>query len=133
MSFKDEWFEIERALSSAVKREKNIDKGKTNWKVIEDSVMIGAIAIGCSLLEQLNRKNIDIHTKALFIVRNALVHNSGDVSKNHSKKDLGAIISYINNSDYKKLDKEINTPFLLIGNTIQLQDGVYSLIKHCLM
>ena len=138
-SFLAEWFELECILNPSVKHEKAVDTRKdVDWGVIEQSLFGAAICSGCAIIEKAGRKGQDFHTKNLFELRNAFVHNGCDIAKNFNKNSLFQAAEYLDN-DYldKELHKELpveldHSFYSLNGSMVLFNAGVFFAIRVCL-
>jgi hypothetical protein len=75
-------------------RERSVDLRKSvDWQEIDDSIKVSAIAFICMEIEKRGLKGSSEVVAALFEARNALIHNSGDLSKNRYKSSLKLVKS----------------------------------------
>jgi len=133
-SYLAEWFELECVLSPSVKREKTIDiRKEVDWKAIEQSLFGAAICAGCAIIEKAKRKGQDIHTKNIFELRNAFVHNNCDLSGNQNKNSLVQAKDYLSNKVYKTEPLGLPKPFYTLNDSLVLfNDGIYLAVRGCL-
>lgn len=78
------WYDFANIAGSAVMRSQNVDAGDPHidWKKQHQAVRIAGLSFACAILETLNRKNSCLHTRVLFHLRNAVLHNSGNIYNN---------------------------------------------------
>jgi hypothetical protein len=135
MSLAGEWFLVEHVLSGATKRVENCYSGKSiNWAVVDETVLLAGLAAGCSLLERSGLKGANEHITVLFDIRNALVHNGSDLSKNTKKSALAEANDYLANNKHLALSKELNGPFFsLSGSMVRLESNVLFALRLCMI
>lgn len=125
------WFELEFALGTSVKREKEIDlRSGVDWAEIEYHTLKGAIAIACSLIEKMKRK--DEHWETFREIRNALIHNQGNVTKNNNKKALEILTTYLESEKYKKLSENLSSFYRIDDSIVTLNSGIYFAVRSYL-
>ncbi|MEJ1489694.1 MAG: hypothetical protein RPU72_15265 [Candidatus Sedimenticola sp. (ex Thyasira tokunagai)] len=103
------WYDFANVADSAIMRSKNVDSDDPyiNWEKQEQSMRIAALSFACSILETLELKNNDSHTKILFHLRNAVLHNTGNIHNNRGKpKPYQECMKYL--SDEKHYDVYAN-------------------------
>ncbi|MDD2765353.1 MAG: hypothetical protein PHE83_15425 [Opitutaceae bacterium] len=134
MSLQQEWCDVENVLRGAVDRIKNIDCGSnTNWSLVNETLLLAGLAAGCSLLEKSGLKGSDEHISVLFDIRNALVHNGGDLSKNTKKTALTEATDYLANSKHRKLSNQFKNPFFsLSGSVVSIKSDILFALRLCM-
>ncbi len=104
-----------------------------DWDTIEQSLFGAAICAGCAIIEKAKRKGQDIHTKNIFELRNAFVHNNCDLARNQNKNSLAQAKNYLSNNIYKTAPLELQQPFYkLNGSLVSFSDGIFMAIRGCL-
>ena len=125
------WFELEFTLSTSAKREKEIDlRNGVDWAEVEYHTLKGAIAIACSLIEKMKRK--DEHCNTFREIRNALIHNQGNVIKNNNKKALGILTTYLEGEKYKKLSESLSSFYRIDDSVVTLNLEIYLAVRSYL-
>lgn len=94
-----------------------------------------ALSAGCALLESAGLKNETIHTRILFELRNAFIHNQCNISNNHNPKALPLAQEYLSEKRYSQLFPNIDDrPFYkLNGNVVEFNDHIIGAIRMCLL
>jgi hypothetical protein len=130
-----EWFLVELVLSGATKRVESSYSGRSiNWAIVNETVLLAGLAAGCSLLERSGLKGANEHITVLFDIRNALVHNGGDLSRNIKKSALAEADDYLTNRKHLSLSKELNGPFFsLSGSMVRLEPNVLFALRQCMI
>jgi hypothetical protein len=125
-----QWFFYERLITGSRLRESNVDPSHaTEHLDAEPLVLIGALAVGCAILEKLGLRHSTVHTRVLFSVRNAVVHNEYDISKNRSASDLLDANNYLSAQKYKLLSPDVGPYFSLNGTKVKLEGQLYFAIR----
>ena len=84
-----QWFHLERIFGSATRREQHIDPtANVDWEKTEHFVRIGALAVACAILEDAGLRQKNEHVRLLFEIRNALIHNAGNMALNRNTTAL---------------------------------------------
>ncbi len=130
-----QWFEIERVLAPAVRREQHTDsRPSVDWGHIDRHVRLGALAIGCAMLEDAGRKGVDEHVDVLFEIRNALIHNAGDLAKNRNSRAVDMARTYLREARHSSLSTNIPAAFFsLTGTVVTLQANVFLALRICML
>ena len=133
-SYKNEWFEIETILRSTTKKEKYVDnRSDVDWDLIDQAILSTSLFTGCMILEKSGLKWKDDHTSTLVELRNAFIHNDGDISKNSNKKALENAHQYLVNEDFRMPPLEMTNSYYCIENSkVILNDGIFIAIRKCL-
>lgn len=134
-SIATQWFHLERIFGPAARRERHIDPdANVDWELTDHYVRVGALAVGCALLEDAGLKAKDEHVRLLFEIRNALIHNAGDMALNRNTKALGDAQRYLSNASHATLSPEIGSPFFsLTGTVVELQPSIYFSLRLCML
>jgi hypothetical protein len=131
------WFMYERSIAGASHQfRRNLETGiysDTEWEELERLIRLSAIAAGCSILESHGLRNRDIHTQILCEIRNALIHNSGDLSKNRNKKSLKWVENYSDNQTWLSLSQNAFCYFRLSGSVVEIDGGITNFIRLILI
>ena len=135
MSLAGEWFLVEHVLSGATNRvASNYSGHSIAWAVVNETVLLAGLAAGCSLLERSGLKGANEHVTVLFDIRNALVHNGGDLSQNTKKTALAEATDYLAKSKHLALSKELLKPFFsLSGSIVHLESNVLYALRLCMI
>lgn len=135
MSLAGEWFLVEHVLSGATNRVSRIYDGDSiDWNIVNETVLLAGLAAGCSLMERAALKATNEHTSVLFDIRNALIHNGGDLLKNNKKTALTEAQDYLLKDKHNLLSSEIITPFFVLnGSNVKLLPNVLFAIRICLV
>ena len=133
MSLSGEWFLVEHILSGATQRiENNYSENSIDWDVVNETVLLAGLAAGCSLLERAGVKATDEHNTVLFDIRNTLIHNAGDLSRNRKSTTLSDAEDYLRNNKHLNLSVEIQQPFFtLSGSIVKLEPNILYVIRLC--
>jgi hypothetical protein len=133
MSLSGEWFLVEHVLSGVTQRvEHNYSGNNIDWDVVNETVLLAGLAAGCSLLERAGVKATNEHNTILFDIRNALIHNGGDLSKNHKSTALSNAEDYLRNNKHLNLSAEIQQPFFTLSDSIvKLEPNILYVIRLC--
>lgn len=134
MALAGEWFLVEHVLSGATAHAANNYCGSSiDWTVVNETVLLAGLAAGCSLLERSGLKGAGEHITMLFDIRNALVHNSGDLSLNTKKNALKEAKNYLASSRHLALSRNLSDPFFkLNGAIVKLETNVLFAIRLCM-
>lgn len=130
-----QWFHLERIFGPATRREQHIDPtANVDWQKTDHYVRIGALAVACAILEDAGHKQKSEHVKLLFEIRNALVHNAGDIALNRNTSALPSAQSYLQNQGHLRLSANLTDPyFTLNGSVVTLQPGIYFALRLCML
>jgi len=127
MTNKELWSEIKCYLTSAFREETTKDGFEDeDWNKLNQIILGSALVLGCRLLELDGRKNANEHSKVLFKIRNAFIHNNNDISINNDKfnKDAEKIVDdYTTEYGNIYFEKDINKQIIYkqsIANVIDL-------------
>ena len=121
--------EIFRSGSSIA--EKNSKTQKIDWNEVDQIMLGSSVVTGCKFIELSGYKNIDEHSKVLFKIRNAFIHNGNDISINNDRLNKDAedivdnyIIKYGDKYFKKETNKQITykAPIIHLITMILLQD-----------
>lgn len=86
------------------------------------------------MIEKAGLKGINEHVSVLFDIRNALVHNGGDISKNDKKTALTEAQDYLLKRKHSTLSDQLDNPyFSLSGSMVKLEGNVLFAIHLCLI
>jgi hypothetical protein len=116
-----EWFHLERIIgtATAVRKEKEISPDlNVDWGKLEHLARIGLLSIGCALLESAQLKGKDDHLRLLFEIRNALIHNNGDLALNKNKKSLTKAKKYIAENRYTEISTKLDSTYFSLDSTV---------------
>jgi hypothetical protein len=131
MNLVSQWLPLERAFSSAIRREEYAAQVDTiDWVKADHYVRIGALATACVMLEDAGRKNSTEHIQVLFEIRNALIHNNGDLAKNRNSKALVDAQAYLAKSKHLDLSSSLASPyFSIVGTVVKLQPSIHFALR----
>lgn len=134
-SLATQWFHLELCFGSAVSREKNINpEANIDWEKTRHYVDVGALSAACVLLEDSNLKGTNEHIRLLFEIRNALIHNNGDMSLNRNSNSLHDAENYIQENRHKDLSEKLDSPyFSLNGTVVTLKANIYHALRLCMI
>lgn len=78
------WYDFANIAGSAVTRSQNVDNDvpHIDWERQHQAIRIAGLSFACALLESLNVRGSSRHTEVLFHLRNAVLHNSGNITQN---------------------------------------------------
>jgi hypothetical protein len=129
------WFHLELALGSAVQRTKHgAPFAKIDWGTTDHYVSIGALAVACAVLEDAGLRNKNEHVKLLFEIRNALIHNAGNLALNRKPTALADAQTYLQTKGHLRLSPELTQPFFsLKGSVVKLEPGMYFAVRLCML
>jgi len=129
------WIELEFVFSPAATHARRYDlRRDIDWEDIDHYIRIGALATACALIEEEGLKGRNEHIKLLFELRNALIHNSGDLSKNKYRKALQLAENYLAQNHHLELSPELSVPFFsLHGPLIKLTPSLYFALRLCML
>jgi hypothetical protein len=118
-----------------VKREKlNNPDANIDWEKTEHYVRIGALSSACVLLEDANLKGTNVHIRLLFEIRNAFIHNKGDMALNRNSDSLQDAINYIQDNGHKDLSDKLDSPYFSInGSVVKLENNLYYALRLCMI
>lgn len=129
------WLELEFIFSPAADHARRYDsRENVDWEELEHFLMIGALATACAMMEAEGLKGRDEHIRLLFELRNALIHNSGDLSKNNNKNALAIAQSYLTNNLHLGLSQKLPGSFFsLQGSNVKLAPSIYFALRLCML
>lgn len=129
------WIELEFVFSPAAAHARRHDLRKDiDWDDIDHYIRIGALATACALMEAEGLKGRDQHVRLLFELRNALIHNSGDISKNTNRNALQLAKHYLAQNLHLELSPELSVPFYsLHGPLVKLAPSLYFALRLCML
>jgi len=107
------WYDFTYIAGAAVHRQRQIDGDQfgTNWARQEQVMLMAALSLGCSMFEALGLKHHVPHNKVLSHLRNALIHNGGNIALNHGHPEpLNDCKQYIQSETWKSLFPLQSTP-----------------------
>lgn len=133
-SLATQWFHLERAIGPAVRREQRNDPdANVDWAKTDHYVRIGALAVACAILEDAGLKLKNEHIRQLFEIRNALIHNGGNLALNRNSNAVLSAQNYLNQGRHKNISQNLDAPyFSLIGTTVELQSNIYFALRLCM-
>ena len=133
-SIATQWFHLERIFGGATQRERRNDPdADVDWEKTDNYVRLGALATACAILEDAGRKGSNEHIQVLFEIRNALIHNCGDIALNTSSTALSKARAYLANSKHSEISSNLDGPFFtLIGSKVSLSPSIYFAIRLCM-
>lgn len=140
MAYKDDWREVSSAIQVAVKREQNVRVGSTvNWGYVHNLVLEAILFAGCVMLDNAGMTVTPrgLHILELYEVRNAIVHNGGDITQNNRITAKSEIEDYINNNKHLLLNTDPDPskiyirvcPFEINGNIVKVNDNISHFIN----
>lgn len=129
-----QWFHLELVFGSAVDRIRRQDPtANIDWAKTEHYVRIGALAVACAMLEDAGLRRNNIHIEVLFEIRNAVIHNDGDISRNRNASALSLATGYLASKQYLLLSKELKEPFFSISGThVALLPNLNYALRFCM-
>jgi len=129
------WLELEFVFSPAAAHAQRHDLRKhVNWEEIDHYVRIGALATACAMMEAEGLKGRDDHICLLFELRNAVIHNAGDLSRNTNKKALLLAEDYLARNLQLQLSPELSVPFFSLSESVvRLQPSLYFALRLCML
>ena len=129
----NDWSEFERVISPALRREQSVDaRANINWPLIEQDTLGAACCVGCTMLERIGRKAQNPHTKVLFELRNAYVHNSCNIAQNRNSNALALARNYLSAKTYRQLSLDLRPYYRLAGTLVQFEPPILLAIRLCL-
>jgi hypothetical protein len=134
-SLSTQWFHLELAFGPAVDRMRHQDPdAKIDWDETEHYVRIGALAVACALLEDAGLRDKNEHVRVLFEIRNALIHNDGDISRNRNRRALPMAEAYLAASTHTQLSDQLGEPFFAVSGTkVRLLSGLNYALRLCML
>ena len=90
----------------------------------EEAMLIATLSFACSMFESMGVKHNEPHNKILTHLRNATLHNGGDIRKNTYKDSESECLTYLEAEPWKEFDPpeaEVH------GDLFQLEDGLVTL------
>ena len=134
MSIATQWFHLERIFSGATQRERRNDPdADVDWEKTDNYVRLGALATACAILEDAGLRGSNEHIQVLFEIRNALIHNCGDMALNKKSTALSKAQVYLANSRHGEISPNLDAPFFsLNGSMVSLSPGIYFAIRLCM-
>lgn len=77
------WWDFAQVIGGGLLiAQKNDTIGRTDWELLTQAVRTSGLGFACSLFELQGFKYKNDHANLIFHLRNAAIHNGGDVSKN---------------------------------------------------
>lgn len=135
--FADEWFELQFILGprQAIERARDVDNRENiDWKYLEQITHGAFVTAGCAILGKAGLKNSNIHTKLIFELRNAFIHNDFDISKNRNKKAYLDAVNYLKHKEYKKSPLKLENSFFDLNVTkVVFKGEIHRAIQMCLL
>jgi hypothetical protein len=131
-----QWFHLERitGTASAVRKEKQmVPDLNVDWEKLEHFARIGLLSIGCALLESAQLKGKDEHIRLLFEIRNALIHNNGDLALNHNQQSLTNATKYIEQNRHTEISEELDSTYFSMNGTVVELDRNISYVLRLFM
>lgn len=79
------WYDFKDIAGSAVMRSQNVDSDDPHidWERQHQAIRVAGLSFACSIFETLDLRYANSHVEILFHLRNALLHNSGNIRSNH--------------------------------------------------
>ena len=127
------WSDFADIAGSAVLRSQTAHNDPTiDWDRQKQALRTAGLAFACSVLEADNHKHNDGHTKVLFHLRNAVIHNGGDITLNHgAPKPYDECMDYLKNERWKELDSLIGSFFSIApSGGITLEAKIFFFVKR---
>ena len=84
------------------------------------------------MIETAGLKGPTQHTRVLFELRNAVIHNSGDLSRNNSRGALADCQFYLQNETNLALSPGLEPFFALHGARVELLPSVFLALRLCM-
>lgn len=79
-------------------------------------------------------KQRDEHIRLLFELRNAMIHNSGDLGLNRNPNALVEARAYLASAKHLQLSPQLTTPFFsLHGTRAELHPNLYFAVRLCML
>jgi hypothetical protein len=133
-SLATQWFHLELAFGPAVLRQQRNDPdANIDWTKTDHYVRIGALSVACALLEDAGLKKKNEHIRMLFEIRNALIHNGGDMALNRNSSALISAQNYLNQDRHKDISQNLDSPYFSLTDTVVvLQSNIYFALRLCM-
>ena len=103
------WWDFAHITGGAILRAKAVenDHARIDWERQTQAVRTAGLGFACSLLELRELDRVDDHSNLLFDLRNAVLHNGGDITQNRgAPRPFNNCRSYIDNEKWLELDPE---------------------------
>lgn len=127
------WYDFKNIAGSAVMRSQNVDghDASIDWERQTQAMRAAGLSMACSLLEGLSKKHADKHAGVLAYLRNAVLHNGGDISKNNGHpKPLDACQSYLADNLWLEISPQCKRYFLIRDNMVWLEASLFWFIER---
>lgn len=130
-----QWFHLELAFGPAVDRMRRQDPdANINWDETEHYVRIGALAVACAMLEDAGLRAKNEHVRVLFEIRNALIHNDGDIAMNKYSRALPLASAYLAAGKHTQLSTQLGGPFFAMSGTkVRLLSSLNYALRLCML
>lgn len=134
------WYDFSNIAGSAVMRSKNvdIDDPHIDWDKQEQAVRTAALSFACAIFETLDLKGNSDHIKTLFHLRNAVLHNSGNISQNTGHpKPLEHCDNYYKNSKWadvftNEVEKKRSYFEIKDGKSVSIEAPIFRFVERLL-
>ena len=117
------WYDFNHVVSSAVSHKRDyVDRHDKyiDWDRQEQSLQIAGLSFACSMFEAMGVKHHRPHNLVLAHLRNALLHNSGNIDANRgAPRPKEECLEYISGSYWEEFDpagKKVQRQFFEIGD-----------------
>ena len=100
------WYDFANIAGSAVMRSQNVDghDPHIDWERQHQAIRIAGVSFACALLESLDLRGSSQHTEVLFHLRNASLHNSGNIRLNRGHpKPYDECRAYLDSEFWKEI------------------------------
>jgi hypothetical protein len=85
------------------------------------------------MLEDAGLRAKNEHVQVLFEIRNALIHNDGDIARNKNKRALSMASAYLAAAKHTQLSTKLDEPFFAICDTkVRLLPGLNYALRLCM-
>jgi hypothetical protein len=129
-----QWFHLELAFGPAVDRLRRQDPtANVDWAETEHYVRLGALAVACAMLEDAGLRQKNEHIQVLFEIRNALIHNDGDIGRNRNQSALPMAEAYLATGKHNQLSAQLGGPFFSVSGTkVRLLPSLNFALRLCM-
>lgn len=110
------WYDFSRIAGSAVQRQQGVDSDDPHidWERQQQAMLTAGLSFACSMFETLGYKSNQPHNTVLAHLRNALLHNDGNIAKNFgAPKPEQECATYLASESWKAFDP--------VGSTVRRQ------------
>ena len=101
------WHNYAVIARASVLREPYLDGDhfNTDWDLQQQAMLTASLAFACALFEAIGKKKSTPHNRVLVHLRNALLHNAGNITKNiGAPEPENTCRAYITSAQWTELD-----------------------------